>query len=155
MLGIHKTISLPQSTPYAQEMAKWEAFPSQWSPTPGRPYQFREFPKRMYKAAYTPGKGTEIVDAHTVNDAAEEMNLRSRGFSFGHAEAFEAVRKEQAEHGRLAAETNFEISHGRISEKAAAEVEAAREAHGARHLPMVPETPIKRRGRKPKAVADA
>lgn len=141
MLGTHDSISLPQSTEYAKEMSKWEAYPTKFGPA-GRPYQFREFPKRMYRAEYTPGKGTEIVEAHTVNNADEERNMRSRGFYFGPQEAFDAVRDQQTEFGTLAAKREFQIQHNRISEKATAEVRAAEEAHGTQHLPDVPETPI-------------
>lgn len=149
MLGVHKSISLPQATEYAKEMAKWEAQDSQWGKA-GRPYVFQEFPKRMYRAAHVAGKGAEVVEAHTVNTVDEERNLQSRGFYFGQAAAFEAVRQTQTEFGKLAAEREHEIQHGRLSERATNEVRAAEAAHGSTHMPMVPETPIKRRGRKPK-----
>ena len=150
MLGVHKTISLPQSTDYAKEMARWEAFPSQWGAA-GRPYQFREYPKLMYKAEFVPGKGTQVADRHTVNDEHEERNMLSRGFHPTLQASFDAIRLQQTEHGKLAAEMNHEIKQGRISPAAAAEVEAAREEFGARHMPVVPETPVKRRGRKSNA----
>lgn len=150
MLGHSPSINLPQSSEYAKEMCKWEAYPSKHGPGL-RPYQFHEYPKRMHRAEHVPGQGTTVVEAQTVNDPLEEANLRSRGFGAGHGEAFALVRAEQTEHGKLAAEINHEIAHGRISPRAAAEVHAAREAHGARHLPAVPETPIRRRGRPARA----
>lgn len=151
MLGHSASINLPQSSEYAKEMCKWEAYPSKHGPGL-RPYVFREYPKRMCRAEHVPGKGFTVMEAHTVHDAQEEANLRSRGFGAGHGEAFALVRADQTEHGKLAAEMNYEIAHGRISERAAAEVQAAREEHGARHLPVVPEKPIRRKpGPKPKA----
>lgn len=150
MLGHSPSINLPQSSEYAKEMCKWEAYPSKHGPGL-RPYQFHEYPKRMCRAEHVVGKGITVVESHTVNDANEEANLRSRGFGAGHSESFALARAQQTEHGKLAAETDFEIAHGRISEKAAAEVRAAREDYGARHLPEVPVQPVRRRGRPAKA----
>lgn len=150
MLGVHKAISLPQSTEYAKEMAKWEAHHTQWGP-PGRPYQFHEYPKRMCRAEYVPGEGFKVVEGFNANTRDEELNFLSRGFGVGHAGAIEIAERAHTEAGRLAAEREFAIQHGRHSERAVAEVRAAEAEYGARHLPEVPETPIKRRGRKPKA----
>lgn len=152
MLGQHHAIDVPQSTEYAKEMRKWESQHSKYGP-PGRPYKFEEFPKRMYKAAHVPGKGTEIAEALDANDALEEQNLLSRGFHSSLQAAADAVVKAHQTHGELAAERNFEIAHGRISEGAAKEVREAEEAFGARHLPSVPVTP-KNRGGRPKKKAE-
>lgn len=153
MLGTRGVVITPDSG-YAKEMVKHEAVHTQYGP-PGRPYVFREFPKRLYKAAQVPGKGIQIVDAHTVNDDHEERNLLSRGFCFGQDAAIADVERQHTEFGRLAAEREYEIRHGRLSEKAVSEVRVAEEAHGARHLPTVPETPIpatqRKRGRPAKA----
>lgn len=140
MLGVHKTINLPQSTEYAKEMARWEAFPSKWGGA-GRPYQYREFPKRVYKAEQT-AEG-RVITGETCPDARDLPNFLSRGFHESQQAAIDALAREQTEHGKLAAERNWEIAHGRISEQAAAEVRAAEADHGARHLPAVPETPIR------------
>lgn len=133
-------------TQYAKEMRKHEAWPTQFGPGE-RPYLFREFPKRLYKAERVQGKGIVITEAHTVNDDTEERNLQSRGFYFGQKAAIEAIEKEQLVHGTLAAEREWQIQHGRISDKATAEVRQAEEAHGSTHMPDVPEAPIKKRGR--------
>lgn len=141
---------LGPETAYAKEMAKWEPFPSQWGGA-GRPYTFQEFPKRLYKAERNAAGRIVIADAQTARDDHEERNLLSRGFCFGQEGALAAIEKEQQVHGELAAERNFEIKHGRLSEAAAAEVRAAEAEHGARHLPVVAETPIpahRKRGRK-------
>lgn len=131
---------------YAKESRKWEAYPTRFGP-PGRPYQYREYPKRLYKFAHESGRGIVEVDAQDAGDADEERNLLSRGFN-ERERAYADARAEQTEHGKLAAERAWEIEHGRLSDKAAAEVRAAEADHGARHLPSVPETPIRRRGRK-------
>lgn len=135
---------------YAKESRKWEAHPTAMG-APGRPYVFREYPKRMYKAEHIEGKGIEIVDAQTADDADQERNLLSRGFCFGQDKAFEAARQQQTEYGTLAAEREYAIRHGKLSEKAIQEVRAAEAEHGNMHMPDVPVAPIKRRGRPPKA----
>jgi hypothetical protein len=154
MLGRHGSIVIPQNTPYAEEMRKHEAFPTEFGPGK-RPYVYREFPKMLYKAVRKvddAGKSLGIsYDNFTVNDEHEQRNMQSRGYATSQQDALADLEHEQTEHGKLAAERNFEIKHGRISEKAASEVRAAEAEHGARHLPVVAETPIKRRGRKPKS----
>ncbi len=152
MLGSHNAIDIPQSTEYAKEMRKWEAHHTRFGP-PGRPYVFQEFPKRMYKAEWVAGKGIQVADQQRASNRDEEMNLQSRGFYEGQGAAFAAIEREQTEHGRLAAEREYQIQHSRLSEKAVSEVRAAEEAHGARHLPDVPVAPVRRKpGPKPKSV---
>jgi hypothetical protein len=152
MLGSHNAIDIPQSTEYAKEMRKWEATHTRFGP-PGRPYVFSEFPKRMYKAERVEGKGIQVVDQQRASNPDEERNLLSRGFYEGQGAAFEAIEREQTEHGRLAAEREYAIQHGRLSEKAVEEVRTAEEAHGARHLPDLEVTPIRRGPGRPKSVA--
>lgn len=150
MLGHHNSIAMGPATEYAKEMRKWEAFPSVFGPGE-RPYQFREYPKRMYRCEYVQGKGIDIVESHDVGDIHEERNLLSRGFSSTLQEAHDVAQAAITEAATLAAERNFEIAHGRLSEKAAAEVRAVEAEAGAVHVPMIPETPIRRDpGRPPK-----
>lgn len=144
MLGNHSSIVIPQNTPYAQEMRRHEAFHTSFGP-PGRPYEYREFPKRVYRALK--GGASPEFEGFTVNNETEQRNMQSRGYSLTQADALTALEREHTEHGKLAAERNYEIAHGRLSEKAAAEVRAAEEAHGATHMPEVKETPIRKRGR--------
>jgi hypothetical protein len=143
MLGDHPSIEIPQASNYAKEMRRHEAHHSRFGP-PGRPFVQMEYPKVLYKCAHVAGKGIQITDRFVVEDADQERNMNSRGF-FVLAEAGRLAQKQQTEFGILAAERNWEIAHGRISEKAAAEVRAAEDAHGGTHMPMVPETPIQRR----------
>jgi hypothetical protein len=147
MLGVHKSIILPQSTPYAQEMAKWEPFPSKWGAA-GRPYVFREFPKMLYKAS----QGAEMTTI-TVNDPDEQRREEAKGFAATQERALELMNREHREHATLAAERNFEIAKGRISERAGAEVRQAEAEHGARHLPEVPEKPRRKRRTKAEMAA--
>ncbi len=153
MLGRHGSIIIPQNTPYASEMRKHEATYTEFGPGE-RPFVFREFPKRLYKA--TRGANGPEFEGFTVNDDHEQRNMQSRGFALSQPLALEALSREHTEHGKLAAERNFEVKNGRISEKAAAEVREAEDAHGARHLPEVPAKPIRRRRgpNKPKVAAE-
>lgn len=151
MLGDSPSIALSQASEYAKEMRKWESTHTRFGP-PGRPYEFQEYPTWMFRAEHISGKGIQIVDKQQVADLQQQRNMESRGFHVEPQEAIAAIERQQTEFGRLAAERNFEIAHGRISEKAAAEVRAHEADHGARHLPMIPETPIpahRKRGRKP------
>ncbi len=130
---------------YAKEMRQWEASNSEFGPA-GRPYTFLDYPKMLYKAERTAEKGVVITESKVVHDSDEQRNMESRGFHFGQDAAIQAITvDEQRLHGTLAAEREWEIQHGRISEKATAEVRAHEADHGARHLPMIPETPIKRK----------
>lgn len=137
---------------YAKEMIKHEAYPTKFGP-PQRPYSYREFPKMLFKGARG-SKGPEIAERTIVNDEHEQRNMQSRGFYVTQEAAMDALAKEHTEHGKLAAERNYEIAHGRISERAASEVRQAESEHGASHLPVVEEKPIRRRGpNKPKVTA--
>lgn len=131
---------------YAKEMRKHEAYPTQFGPGQ-RPYVFTEFPKMVYRAAYVKGEGFVITERRTVDDATGELNMKSRGFFAHQEDALKAAEAEQTEHATLAAEREWQIQHGRISERATAEVRRAEAEVGAVHLPDVPETPIKKRGR--------
>lgn len=149
MLG-PKGVAITQDSNYAKELRKYEATHTQYGP-PGRPYVYREYPKRLYKAAYEVGKGTQIVGFMDVQNEEEERRYAADGFHFGQDKAMAAIQRQQTEFATLAAERNWEIAHGRVSEKAASEVRQAEADHGAQHLPSVPVTPIKRRGRPRKA----
>ncbi len=153
MLGSHNAIDLPQSTEYAKEMRRWEATHTRYGP-PGRQYAFQEFPKMVFKAARVDGKGIQIVDTHIVGNETEERNLQSRGFCVTQESAIAAIEAEQTVHGTLAAEREYQIRHGRLSEPAVREVRSAEEAHGATHLADVPVTPIRKRGRPAKITAE-
>jgi hypothetical protein len=150
MIGQHPSIVIPQTSEYAKERVRHEASFTQYGP-PGRPFTYQEFPKRLYKA--TRGTSGVTLDGFTVANDEEQGRMASRGYCLSQQEALDAERKEHLEAGKLAAEREWEIHHGRISPAAAAEVRAAEAEHGARHLPEVTAKPIRRRGpNKPKAV---
>lgn len=135
---------------YAKEMRKWEATHTQYGP-PGRPYTYVAYPTRMYKATRLPS-GDRTFEAQTAASADEQRNLESRGYvAGGQQAALDALEAIERSHAELAAEINYQARHG-MGDRARAEVESAQEAAGARHLPMIPETPIKKRGRPVKVV---
>lgn len=138
MLGVHKSISLPPATEYAKEMAKWEAYPSQWGPA-GRPYRFQEFPKMLFKAVQGGG-----MDTFIVNSDEEQRREEAKGFADSQERAMELLGRAHREHATLAAERNYEIAKGRISDRAAAEVREAEAEHGATHLPEVKAKRVRR-----------
>ncbi len=151
MLGDTPSIEISQTSEYGKERAKWESEHGRFG-SPGRPYKYMEFPKRMSKATRG-AKGPEFEGA-TANNDAEEAQLKSVGFHFGRGTALDALTRDEAYHGQLAAEREHEIHHGKRSPGAVREIRAAEEAVGSVHLPEVPVSPIKRRTRgpnKPKA----
>lgn len=138
-----------QASQYAIEMRKHEATHTQWGP-PGRPFVFREFPKALYRFKYEQGRGIVKDEMQVAKSEDEQRNLQSRGFHVSQELAIQAIEREHTEHGKLAAEREWQIQHGRHSEHAIAEIREAEAAHGAQHLPNVSEKPIKKRGPKPK-----
>lgn len=125
-------------TPYAKEMARHEAIHTKYG-APGRPYQFREYPTRMYLAVRA-SDGTPTIQGETANDEHERRNLESRGFVHGgQGAAIEALDARETEHGKLAAERAYDVAKGRLSEKAVREVQFVEEAAGAMHVPEIPE----------------
>jgi hypothetical protein len=130
---------------YAQEMRRWNAHHSEFGP-PGRPYVFQEFPKLLSRADRVDGV-VKIVETRRVGDEDEELKANGLGFRFSQQDALDLIKHEQTVHGTLAAEREYEIRHGRLSEKAVEEVRAVEEAAGAVHVPVIPEGPKRKRGR--------
>lgn len=146
MIGQHPSIVIPLSSEYAKERCRHEAQHTQFGP-PGRPFTYQEFPKRLYRAVRDE-KGITL-DGFTVANDDEQARMASRGYCLTQQDALDAEQRQHLEDGKAAANREWEIQHGHHSDKAIAEVRAAEQEHGARHLPSVPETPIKRRTRGP------
>lgn len=116
-----------------------------------RPFVQRDWPSWIYKG----GRPESGLGPHTIVDSLiieqhEYESYRARGYRRNPKEAVELVDQQQEEFARLAAEINFEQKN-KLSEKASAEVDAARAVHSndvSGHMPMVPVTPIKPRGKK-------
>lgn len=130
---------------YAKEMTKWEALPSVLGPGL-RPYVKRDWPCMVYRAQALPAGGIEIVESDTADDEQHYGRLKPRGFRLTPADAIAAVHAQQTEAATLAAERGYDKQH-KLSPQARAEVQAQEDAAGSQHLPTIPETPIKKRGR--------
>lgn len=141
---------------YAKEMWKYEHYEDESrgsDKTPNdpkvfglRPRGYKPYPAMMYRAV---SKNPWKFESETVNSLDEQRNLESRGFVAGGqgaaaAEYDNASQKLAVE----AAERNYRDRN--MSENALAESSAA-EQESSRHLGEIPETPIRRRGRKPAA----
>lgn len=165
-----------QTSAYIQERRKWEIRPTvvdaQWissqiidgvkragfmdgtyiEPIPieqgghaNWPYQ--EYPRWVFKAKRA--DGGPVVDVLNgggmiVHTEQEHHREKNRGWCDTQEEAIAAIRQEDREWAKLAAERNHEVR--RMSPKAQAEVAAVDEANS-NHVPVIPETPIKKRGR--------
>jgi hypothetical protein len=134
----------------AKERVKWEAQYTQYGPG-ARPYIKRDYPMLLHKAGRPPGGlgAAEIVEMQEVGSEGEAAVYRSRGFRPTPLEAIEHWEAEQTEFATLAAERNWQVQHGRHSEKAQQEI-ARHEAAAVDHLPSVPVTPIKPHSRESK-----
>ena len=145
----------PPDSGYAQEMGKWEAQPSMLG-TGLRPYVKHHFPMMLHRVGARPQGGLDVVETVTVGNVTctkeglpisgqDDESMRRHYYALGFRdtplEALEAFEAEQLEHARLAAEREYD-KQKKLSPRAAAEVQAIEDESGARHLPMIPETPI-------------
>ena len=140
-------INSPESG-YAKERVKWEAQNSEMG-VGLRPYVYRPFPTMIYLAGIPHGEvgAPRIVNQQIADDEDALNNMASRGWRTHPMDALKAYDEQKLEEAKLAANLEFEIAKGRISQNAAAEVRAAQaEVDG--HMPGVPETPIRRRMKK-------
>jgi hypothetical protein len=129
---------------YAKEMRKHEAQHTPFGPGE-RPYVYQPFPTRMYKAGRSDAGPVVIVDALDAANDTEQRNLESRGYvAGGQGAAMDAFHAGDAEIAKLAA--NRAHQERTMSPAAQREAAAADDAT-MDHLPVIPETPIKRRGR--------
>lgn len=143
---------IPPGSPEGQERRKWE---QHYGPlgSPGNPYVYREYPKTLYKAGRPSHTNIEITGSITAHDADEEARLRSQGWAVSQEAAIEAVKAQHVEFSKLAAERHYQERF--MSEPAQREAAQADEAAGVQHLPAVPETPVRRRGRPAKGQVSA
>lgn len=158
-MGIHQS---PVSA-WVKEMSKWEMRPvligdTMIMPLPkeqggrGGDDAFRPYPKLLYRAGRPNGTTVQITGYLEVKDEAEERLQKGQGWCDGQQAAIDAVHAADQELAVLAANRNFHDR--RMSEKAREEAARA-ESQSSQHLAAIPETPIKRRGRKPKQTAAA
>jgi hypothetical protein len=148
-MGIQRS----QEDSWTREMRKWEQRPvlvngTYIEPIPfaeggrgGAPHQ--EYPKMLVKADYVNGTA-QMVDYVIVKNEGEELLQLGNGWSLTQQDAIENIAKRQLELATLAA--NRAHNDRWMSDKAKAEA-AAYDETKAEHVPAIPETPIKPRGK--------
>lgn len=163
---------------YANEMQRFEQFPSRYGSSPGNPYTYRPYPKMLYKADLWQGKPLCLAAApdpntfpnpndfnrveelarrfnekcqRTVGDERELQKALEMGYRESPEEAVEWLQARMRSEANAAAERNY--ADRNMSDAAKAEAaEAVRQTftEEGRHLPSVPEAPIKRRPGRPR-----
>lgn len=136
---------------YIKEMAKWEHRPVEIGDTYVQPIPYaeggkggaphEEYPKWLYKPGIVDGVPA-IVASKIVHDESSERIAIGQGWFVKQDEAVETLHREYA---TLAAHRAHEDK--RMSEPARAEAARVDEASMA-HLPVIPETPIRKTGAK-------
>jgi hypothetical protein len=141
----------PESA-YAQEAAKWEMFPNQYSPTPGRPFVQQDYPKMLHMGGHDVNGRRAITHHVVVGSPREEQEQIARGYFVRQEDAIARVEQQDLEIATAAAEENFRVQ--RMGELARREATAVIDAAG-EHLPTMPETPIRRVAGWPRKTAAA
>jgi hypothetical protein len=146
-------IQRAQEDGWTKEMAKWEQRPVLVNGTFIQPIPmdqggkanmpFQPFPKMLYKAESADG-GPRISACKIVESEEAERLAIGQGWSDGQQAALDAVEARNKEFALLAAKRNYNDKW--MSEGAKAESRAVEET-SAVHLPVIPEAPIKKRGR--------
>lgn len=106
-------------------------------------YPFQMYPKMLYRAELADG-GARICETKIIHDESQERMALGGGWSDGQQEAIDQVAAQQLEFAKLAANR----AHNDRWMSQAAKTEAAEiDEQTMQHLPAIPETPIKKRGR--------
>ncbi len=145
-------------------MAKWEQRPVMIGGKTGTyvepiPYAeggrggapFEEYPKAMYRAESAMG-GPRISGFREVRDEGAELLAKGQGWFVTQQEALADVPRQQREFARLAAERA--ANERWMSPAAQAEARAVDEAT-MEHVPVIPETPIRRGPGRPRSTEGA
>lgn len=129
-------IQVGANTAYASELRKHEANFTQYGP-PGRPYVYRDYPARMYKASRPPQGGPAVFEGQTAETEHERASLEAVGFVFGgQGAALAALEAREFEMAELAA--NRTIGDLKMTPRAQAEAEAV-DVTTIQHLGAIPE----------------
>lgn len=129
-----------------KERMKWEYSEYQYGDARGLrgPRVYEEFPKMLYKAGRNAANKIDLLAKEVAKNAQEEANLMSRGFVFGPDKAIAAAENLERDVAKHAAERAYQ--ERTMSEPARREA-AAIDDSTADHVPVIAETPIKKRGR--------
>lgn len=144
-----------QEDSWTKEMRKWESRPvfingTYIDPLPReqggkKDHPFEVYPKMLFRAESAIG-GPRICDYQTAGDEETERLWLGRGYAVSQEQALANVAAQELEFARLAANRTY--NERWMSDRAKAEAAAIDETH-ADHLPAIPETPIKRRVKRP------
>ena len=161
-------IQLNPGSEWAKELQKFEQWPTASAPRPGNPYQYRPFPKMVYKADKFNGKIAshavvgpqwEYKDAdeyrrqeesaakftescqRIVKDERELQKAYEEGYRGDPVEAVEYLKAKDRAISTATAERHY--ADQKMSEAAQREAAAA-DAASDEHVPEVPEKPRKR-----------
>jgi hypothetical protein len=154
-MGIHRS----SDDAYVKELAKWEHRPVVVNGTYIEPIErsaggkkdapFEAYPKMLYRGELADG-GPRIAQFIVVQDESGELIATGQGFCTTQEAALSGVMDRQRELARQAAHRAHDERW--MSDKAKAEAAAIDEST-IEHLPEIPETPIRRRGRPAKQAA--
>ena len=140
-----------------KEMWKWDHNVGETNPHDPtirgmRPIGFQSYPSAMYKPMRDE-KGVLCFELEEARDENHRSQLEDQGYVYGgKGEALKVMEARETELAKLAA--NRAHQERTMSEKARAEAARVDDSTD-QHVPVIPETPIKkRRGRRPKAVVE-
>ncbi len=152
-------IQRSQEDSWTKEMAKWEMRPVLVGGTFIEPISVAnggrggadvtEYPKMLYRAESAEG-GPQISGWILATNADHQRHLESQGWSDGQEQAIKRVHANDLEMARLAA--NRAHNDKWMSDKAKAEAQAVDETT-MQHLPVIPETPVRKRRTKAEMAA--
>jgi len=146
--GPNMPIVTPNS-PEGQERMRWDRPKSQGGM---RCDGFEEYPKSMFRAGRPDHGNIKITESCSVGSAHEEARQYDDGWRPTQQAAIDLVKARDQEIAELAAERHYvERSMSPAAQREAAAVDEAT----VYHVPAIPETPIKRRGRPKKATVPA
>ncbi len=148
-MGIQRS----QEDSWTQEMRKWEHRPVLVNGTYIEPLEIekggkkdfphQEYPKAMYRAERADG-GPRICDFQIAQSEGHQQLMESQGWHARQEDAIAGIHAQDLEFAKLAA--NRAHTERWMSPKAQAEAQAIDEAT-IQHVPEIPRTPIKKRGR--------
>lgn len=132
------SVLISPDSSHAIEMAKWN-----------KPYTHQEYPALMYLAGRD-GAGGFTWTHEEAHSQDEVSNLQSRGFGKGQQQAVEFLEVRELDLAKAAANrAGQERTMSPAAQAEAAAVDASTDAH----VGVIPETPVRRRGRPRKKTA--
>jgi hypothetical protein len=127
---------------YAREITKFERTHTKYGPPGLPPYTHQDYPARLYRPSRDERTGRVTFEGATANDRQEQSTYEGQGYvAGGQGEALKALEQRELAIATAAAERA--ASERTMSERARTEA-AAVDASTDLHVPVIPETPIRR-----------